>query len=320
MSIPKVFISYSWDNDLHKDWVVNLMNRLRNNGVDAEIDRSITQKGTVNLNRMMIQKFRESDFIIVVLTENYAKKADSYEGGVGLETTFLGNELLNNLKKVIPIKRENNKDDIVIPYCLKGVNYTDFSDDSRFNESLNELLHRLFGVDMIKVNPIGKRPDLNPKEVNYDMSTSNVFLKDFNIPDLKIITDIDKNKFMNDSFSDIKEYLIRLSDETQKRNSTFQYELKETNNYEYGINYYISGMQKAFVRIWIGAFLGGKEENIFISYNANSFSKSSFNEMIICEEENNVLSLKMTMSFKEKENSLQGIVKAIWDHICLLIK
>ena len=104
LNIPNVFISYSWDDDLHKSWVVNLMNRLREEGVNAEIDRSITQQGTINLNRLMVEKVRDNDFIIVVLTENYKNRAESYQGGVGLETTLLQNEILNNTKKVIPIK------------------------------------------------------------------------------------------------------------------------------------------------------------------------------------------------------------------------
>lgn len=165
MEEPKVFISYSWDSDLHKDWVVNLMNKLREKGVNTKIDRSITQNGTVNLNRMMIEEFKNSCFIVTVLTENYAMRANDYRGGVGLETMLLGNELLNNIKKIIPLKRSSGSDETVIPYCLKGLNYTDFSMDNNFDSSFNELLHRIYEVDMIEVAPIGKRPDLKTKKI-----------------------------------------------------------------------------------------------------------------------------------------------------------
>lgn len=35
MTIPKIFISYSHDSLEHKQWVLELGSRLRNNGIDA---------------------------------------------------------------------------------------------------------------------------------------------------------------------------------------------------------------------------------------------------------------------------------------------
>ena len=39
MEIPKVFVSYSHDSDEHKEWVLQLSTRLRQNGVDVILDR-----------------------------------------------------------------------------------------------------------------------------------------------------------------------------------------------------------------------------------------------------------------------------------------
>jgi len=60
---PTVFISYSWDSEEHENWVVFLAAKLRENGVDATIDKFETQSKTVNLNRMMIEKIKNSDNI-----------------------------------------------------------------------------------------------------------------------------------------------------------------------------------------------------------------------------------------------------------------
>jgi len=316
----KVFISYSWDDDLHKDWVVNLMNELRKNGIDAKIDRSITQSGTVNLNRMMIEGFRDSDFIITVLTENYAQRADEYSGGVGLETMLLGNELLNNIKKIIPIKRGSENYEKVIPYCLKGVNYTDFSVDTNFDKSFMELLHRIYEVDMIEIAPLGKRPDLKPRNINYNPKVPSDFSNDIFIPNLKSVTDVDKKKFVNDSFKTIKELLIDLCNRTSELNNIFDFEVEEVSKIEYSISFYINGMEKTFIRLWSGAMLGSRENNILISYNRESFSKTSFNEMLRCETKNNNLVLKMTMNMNNKPETVEGIVKEIWSHICLYLK
>ena len=43
MKNPTVFISYSWDNPRHKEWVTTA-NELRRNGIDATLDEFITQR------------------------------------------------------------------------------------------------------------------------------------------------------------------------------------------------------------------------------------------------------------------------------------
>lgn len=170
MEKPKVFISYSWDNDLHKDWIVMLTNNLRKQGIYANFDRGVNQKGTINLNRMMIENLRDNDFIIVVMTRNYKERADEYKGGVGLETMLLGNEILSNTHKVIPLKRDQGVDNEIVPYYLNGLNYTDFSQDGNFEESFNELLHRILKVDQLELDPIGELPNLKPKKIEYKPS------------------------------------------------------------------------------------------------------------------------------------------------------
>lgn len=325
MNISKVFISYSWDNSLHKDWVINLMNRLRNEGVCAEIDISITQQGTINLNRMMLEKIRDSDFVIIVLTENYKDRAENYQGGVGLETTLLQNEILKNTKKIIPIKRSIANDNDVIPYYLKGLNYTDFSLDHKFEESFLELLHRIKGVDMIEVSPVGVGRELKPKKVTYDskQKSTDIDLENiFNdsLPKLKEFTDIDKRKFMLDSFNKIKESLVQLCEMNKCRNKSFEYYLEDISNVEYSISFYNNGMKKRDIRLWYGNMLGGRESSIYISYDSFSYSKNSFNEMINCEIENGDLVLKILMSYKYKGNTINDIVKSIWENICLYLK
>jgi hypothetical protein len=163
-----VYISYSWDSEVHKNWVITLMNKLRENGVDANMDISITQSQTININQMMIQNVRDSDFIIIVLTENYAHKANNHIDGVGRETKLIQNELSDNLKKIIPIRRGVGEDKLIIPYYLDGVYYMDFTMDDNFKQSFDELIHRIFGIDRIEVVPIGNRAKLVTERIKYE--------------------------------------------------------------------------------------------------------------------------------------------------------
>lgn len=75
---PKVFISYSHDSAEHKARVLALSNRLRSDGVDATIDQyevSPPEGWPV----WMEQQIRESNFVLVVCTETYLKRAERRE-------------------------------------------------------------------------------------------------------------------------------------------------------------------------------------------------------------------------------------------------
>lgn len=86
---PKIFISYSWDSKEHKDWVLNLANDLRDQGIDATLDEFIFETKTQNLNKVMVENIESSKFVIVILTEKYAEKADKFDGGGVLDLNLL---------------------------------------------------------------------------------------------------------------------------------------------------------------------------------------------------------------------------------------
>lgn len=97
---PTVFVSYSWDDINHQQWVMGLTNELRKQGIDATMDIFETQLQTINLNAMMVSKIKDSDYIVVVLTENYAQKADEMKEGVGFETLLTMPYLRENIWRI----------------------------------------------------------------------------------------------------------------------------------------------------------------------------------------------------------------------------
>ena len=48
---PKVFISYSWEDDEHKIWVKELADKLISDGIDATVDQYELMKQTRRENR-----------------------------------------------------------------------------------------------------------------------------------------------------------------------------------------------------------------------------------------------------------------------------
>ena len=101
---PKVFVSYSHDSPEHKQWVLRLASKLRENGVDAVLDQWDCVP-PMDVTRFMEDNLRDSKQVIIVCTELYIKKANLKSGGVGYERMIITAELARNLdtKKFIPI-------------------------------------------------------------------------------------------------------------------------------------------------------------------------------------------------------------------------
>lgn len=71
---PKVFISYSWDDKEHEDWVLKLAKDLRcKNGIDIILDKWDMKLGKP-LTHFMAHAITDSDRVICVMTPNYKKK------------------------------------------------------------------------------------------------------------------------------------------------------------------------------------------------------------------------------------------------------
>src|SRR5271165_5715856 len=89
---PTVFISYSWDDEAHKEWVRQLATKLRADGVDARLDHWHAVPGD-QLPHFMEREIRENDFVIIVCTPNYRRKSNNRTGGVGYEGDIITGEV-----------------------------------------------------------------------------------------------------------------------------------------------------------------------------------------------------------------------------------
>ena len=79
--IPRCFISYSWDNEQHRAWVRMLATRLIECGIDAILDQFDCKPG-MDLAKFMGLSVKESDYVVLVCTPTFGKKADAGKGGV----------------------------------------------------------------------------------------------------------------------------------------------------------------------------------------------------------------------------------------------
>ena len=161
---PKVFISYSHDSPDHKQWVLELGTKLVQSGVDVVLDRWDLTPGD-NFTQFMEVGVRDLDWVLVICTENYVRKANDREGGVGYEVQIVTAQLVKNLgiDKFIPIIRHASGQENM-PTFLGGRVYIDFTDESQFNEKFDELLHKLYGVPVVEKPPLGKKPPFDKQK------------------------------------------------------------------------------------------------------------------------------------------------------------
>lgn len=317
---PKVFVSYSWDNIEHQQWVVDLTNGLRRKGIDATMDLFQTQQKTVNLNRMMIENIKQSDYVVVVLTEEYAKKADNFQGGVGFETLLTIPDIKNNLSKLIFIMRHNGDYTKVFPFHVRDIYAIDFSNDNQFESKLEELIYKIYDVPLYEVDPIGIMPDLKPKRnLIQDDETRKVTIgniDDLLIPNLKEITDVDKDEFIKNSYRRIVYVLKILLDKSKSVNSNFTYELEEITTRKVIIKIYVNGSIRQGMKMWYGTSMGMRENSICISYGTwiDENNDTSMNQIINCViNDNKELELNMMMSFSgNKAKDADEVAKSIW--------
>lgn len=156
MTAPRVFISYSHDDQAHKNWVLNLATRLVRNGVDVTLDQWDIGLGG-DLPHFMESGLTAADRVLAVCTPAYVLKANKGQGGVGYEKMILTAQLMANIgaERIIPIVRGAGHTGVV-PIFLGSKLYVDFRDEGRYEAGYAELLRDIHGEQ------ISPRPELGP--------------------------------------------------------------------------------------------------------------------------------------------------------------
>lgn len=102
----RIFVSYSWDDEKHKERVLVLAQRLRDDGIDAWIDR-FTPFPAEGWSRWMREEIAHAQFVLCVVTKTYA---DRFLGRSGLGANWEGSIITNEIyqsggrnEKFIPV-------------------------------------------------------------------------------------------------------------------------------------------------------------------------------------------------------------------------
>lgn len=156
-SAPTTFISYSWDDNDHKEWVRSLASRLRSDGVDVVLDQWHTSPGD-QLPAFMERAIRDNQFVLIICTPGYKRRSDERKGGVGYEGDVITGEVATkqNHRKFIPVLRVGEWA-LAAPSWVSGKYFIDLRNDPYSETHYADLVATLHG-ERPQAPPLGNRP------------------------------------------------------------------------------------------------------------------------------------------------------------------
>jgi hypothetical protein len=155
---PVAFISYSWDSEDHKLWVLDLASRLQmEGGVRIVLDRWHLPPGG-DKTVFMEKSIANSKFVILICTPDYAERANQRTGGVGYEATIITGELAEDINqgKFIPVLR-NGDWKSSLPVWIKTKRGVDLRGNPYPEEEYRDLVRALH-QETLKPPPVGPKP------------------------------------------------------------------------------------------------------------------------------------------------------------------
>ena len=104
--MSKIFISYSHDSVEHKEKVLGLSERLRQDGFETLLDRYVNGTPPEGWPRWMLNQLDVADYVLIVCTETYYRRFRGHEvpekgKGVDWEGALITQELYDSRSTAI---------------------------------------------------------------------------------------------------------------------------------------------------------------------------------------------------------------------------
>lgn len=162
ITAPKLFISYSWTNPQHEEWVLELATSLVESGVDVILDKWNLKEGHDAV-AFMEKMVTDPDInkVLLVTDEVYASKADGRAGGVGTETQIISKKVYENQEQdkfVAVISEKDDSGNPFLPTYYESRVFIDLSEPDRYSENFEKLLRWVFNKPLYVKPELGSKP------------------------------------------------------------------------------------------------------------------------------------------------------------------
>ncbi|KSA13471.1 toll/interleukin-1 receptor domain-containing protein [Maribacter dokdonensis] len=170
-----VFISYSWDSEEHKEWVLKLANYLiEKAGCNVLLDQFDLAVGK-ELTHFMENGLEKADKVLIILTEDYKRRADARTGGTGFEYSLISQGLYDlqaSNDKFIPVLRKGTKQTSAPTYLATKI-YHSMKDDAKFEMDAFKLSREIYEKpEIVKPEP-GAIPDFDNPDYDPIIAVAN---------------------------------------------------------------------------------------------------------------------------------------------------
>jgi len=127
---PKIFISYSWDSEEHKQRVLKVTQYLKAQGIDCRIDQDYPGLNTPKDGWLlwMLDQLEQADFVLIICTKIYQQRmrrknevggrGAAWEGAVIMQELY--NSRFQQHQKYIPVILDR-EDEQFIPLIMQSV-------------------------------------------------------------------------------------------------------------------------------------------------------------------------------------------------------
>jgi len=161
---PTIFISYSHDSDAHRDQVLALSERLRDDGIETRLDRYLNGAPVEGWPRWMLNQLDEADFVLVVCTETYYRRFRGHEApgkgkGVDWEGALITQELYDARSatlKFAPVLFSDDQQQF-IPEPLRSTTHYLLTTEPGY-QALYDFLLDQAGVEPGEVGELKRKP------------------------------------------------------------------------------------------------------------------------------------------------------------------
>lgn len=179
MTAPKLFISYSWSNVKHEQWVIDLATELRETGVDVILDKWDLKEGhdaVVFMEKMVTDP--EINKVAIICDEKYVLKANGRAGGVGTETQIISSEVYENQaqEKFVAVVREKDETGkAYLPTYYKNRIHIDLSEEERYADNFERLLRWIFDKPLYVKPELGSKPSFLSEGEHVSLGTTVIY-------------------------------------------------------------------------------------------------------------------------------------------------
>jgi len=257
----KVFVSYTHDSPKHKAKVLNFCDKLVTEGIDCRCDRYDEGKGpTEGWNRWMAKQISETNFVLIVCSENYEKRFDGTEEagkgrGAKYETKLIINNIVkndSNNEKYIPIV-VTSTDLTFIPNLLDDTNHYNVATRQGYDNLYRHLTNQI-EIVRPKVGTVKRLPI----RINLKKKKN---LKKLDIPELKDLAKMPPGKKIISAFFELP-IIIRVAIANKLKLTEPGEKLSATNGDELSKKYLLRAKEhKKLAELWTALFDETKDPN-----------------------------------------------------------